>query len=541
MISTLNILLAQINPTVGDLTGNLSKIVNCIRKAREGKADFLLFPELVLSGYPPDDLLIDSPFIQACEEALYKILPETEGIVVVLGLPRRIKGEKPLANSAAILSDGKVIGYQDKTLLPTYDLFDERRYFEPAQEQKVWNLKGMKVAITICEDLWQHSQLSQVDYAKDPIAQLLPLKPNLLFNLSASPFSKGKSNQREQVCSKAAKTLQCPLYLCNQIGANDGIIFDGQSLFCNASGTVTGKAIAFQEELWNPHHAKNALLSSSTEELYQALILGIRDYFQKLGFKKACLGLSGGIDSAIVACLAKEALGGENVLAIGMPSRYTSTQSLVDAQALVKNLIIAYREISIENPFDAFISLLDPYFEGKSIDLTEENLQARIRGMLLMAFSNKFGYLVLSTGNKSELALGYCTLYGDMCGGLAPIGDLLKEEVYRLAHWINREREIIPQSILQKAPSAELRPNQKDSDTLPEYAIVDRVIRDYIERSLDPETLIQESQIDPSLVYALIKKMHQNEYKRSQAPLALRVSERSFSTGRRFPIVQRFY
>lgn len=544
----MKILIAQINPTIGALNSNTDKIIHAIEEGQKNKVDIVLFPELALSGYPPQDLLLLPHFIDAVEKNLEKIIEASSDIIVIVGLPRRNRDlkEKNLFNSAAIIQNKKLIGYQDKSLLPTYDVFTEKRYFEPATSCKIWNLNGKKVAITICEDIWQHGKvLTETIYRTNPIEELIPQAPELILNLSASPFNLGKlEKNRLKVCSKAAFSLKAPLILCNQVGGNDSLIFDGNSLYMNSQGQLLKVAKGFEEDLLvidldedirpisinlNPH-----------EQLFQALVLGLKDYFQKSGFKKACLGLSGGIDSATVACLAATALGPSNVLGIGMPSRYSSEGSKQDARKLAENLGIEYQEISIEGPFKSYLDLLAQPFKNLPSDVTEENLQARIRGMILMAFSNKFGYIVLSTGNKSELAMGYSTLYGDMCGGLAVISDVTKQQIYGLAHWINRSKEIIPKNTITKVPSAELRPNQTDQDTLPAYEIVDNVLQAYIEGHQSPEKIAEFYHYPIEIVQDLIKRIHKNEYKRRQSPPGLRISEKAFSEGRRFPIVERF-
>ena len=546
----MRIMLAQINPIIGDITGNLKKILQGIELAKSASADLVLFPELALCGYPPEDFLLLPHFISALELPLEDIKMASKGITVVVGTPRKSpkSSEKALLNSAAIFSDGKLIGYQDKILLPTYDVFTERRYFEPGEAMQTWNLCGKKIGITICEDIWRQSEfLTETIYDRDPVSEIKDQRPDLLLNLSASPFSLSKEFKRFQVCQKAALHLQCPVLLCNQVGGNDGLIFDGHSLHVGSDGGLRQIAKEFEEDHLLVDLAKNYPMidwkhseQRGTESLYRALVLGVKDYFGKSGFKKACLGLSGGIDSAVVACIAAEALGPENVLGVNMPSRFSSVGSIEDSKQLAKTLDLEYREISIEQPFESYLDLLAPVFEGKLVDTTEENLQSRIRGMILMALSNKFGYIVISTGNKSELALGYSTLYGDMCGGLAIISDLTKRQVYEMAAWINRDKEIIPQATIDKPPSAELRFNQKDSDSLPNYDIVDIVVQAYVEEHLSPEEIIKKYNFSPDIVYDLVKRIHANEYKRRQSPLGLRVSEKSFSIGRRFPIVQRW-
>lgn len=542
----MRILAAQINPTIGDLKGNTERIIQAIQRGRSQGADLVLFPELTISGYPPEDFLLLPHFIDAVARHLEEIVQATEGIAAIVGLPRQnpLQYEKTLCNSAALINNRIIEGFADKILLPTYDVFDERRYFEPGDKVCVWPLKGYQIGVTICEDLWQHSgYLQSTSYRRDPVLELQQENPSFVVNLSASPFNLNKFSTRLEVCLRTAKTLKCPVILCNQVGGNDSLIFDGCSLSVNEEGLLHCAAGFKEDDLLIDLSEKTVpqlFERHEMEDLYQALVLGIRDYFRKLGFHKACLGLSGGIDSAVVACLAVEALGADQVLALGMPSRYSSPESSHDAFQLAHQLGIEYREISIESPFESYLKLLAPEFEGRAFDTTEENLQARIRGMLLMAFSNKFGYLVLSTGNKSELAMGYSTLYGDMCGGLAVIGDVTKEQIYALARWINRHSEVIPNHTIMRPPSAELRPNQKDIDSLPDYAIVDQVLQAYIEGHRSPEWIAEKFGYQRTLVEDLIKRIHTNEYKRRQAPLVLRVSEKAFSIGRRFPIVQKW-
>lgn len=536
----MKIVLAQINPTVGDLEGNFSKILRSIQEARKQKADLVLFPELALVGYPPEDFLLLPHFEKAVSEYLQKIVDVSEEIAVVVGLFRTTTGgEKRLCNTAAVISNKKLLGFQDKMLLPTYDVFDERRYFEPATQTLAWDLCGKKIGITICEDIWEHGNtVHDTDYRHDPIMDLKKLSLDYMLNLSASPFRVGKALERFQVSAKAAQTLECPVLLCNQVGGNDSLIFDGCSLYVGADGSLLKQAKSFQEDhvLIDLDEEKEAILYQP-DDLHQALVLGIADYFKKSGFSKACLGLSGGIDSAVVACLAVEALGKENVLAVIMPSRYSTESSFQDAEGLIQNLGIKKLEISIEKPFQTYLDLLQPHFQGHPPDATEENLQARIRGTLLMAISNKLGYIVLSTGNKSELAMGYATLYGDMCGGLAVLSDVTKKQVYELAKVY---KNLIPPNTITKEPSAELRPGQKDSDTLPPYDIVDNVLHDYVVSHLSPEEIAKNHGYSLDLVHDLIKRIHKNEYKRRQSAPGLRISQKAFSVGRRFPIVQKF-
>lgn len=543
----MRILLVQMNPIVGDIEGNSKKIVDAILQGKMRKADLVVFPELALSGYPPEDLLLLPHFGEAIDRALESIVAATSGIAVILGTPKRNPRarEKPLCNSAAIINDRTIIGFQDKSLLPTYDVFDERRYFEPALKTFAWEIKGKKIGITICEDIWQHTGgVKDTYYLHDPIEDLVSQKPDFVVNLSASPFTQHKCRERFSVCSGAATSLNCPVLLCNQVGGNDSLIFDGFSLYIGAKGELFGLGKGFEEDflLVDLKEKKEPvdLDTRDIENLYKALVLGVRDYFHKLGFKKACLGVSGGIDSAIVACIAKDALGKENVLGVMMPSRYSTKEGKEDGEALIKFLGIEGKTVPIEGPFQSFLDLLEPHFEGRPLDHTEENLQARIRGMILMAFSNKFGYIVLSTGNKSEMAMGYSTLYGDMCGGLGVISDVSKMQVYELARWINRREVIIPERTLLKPPSAELREGQLDTDSLPEYSIVDSILKEYVERHTPEELIAKKYKYSLSLVQSLVKRIHQNEYKRWQSPPGLKVTEKAFSVGRRFPIVQRW-
>ncbi len=538
----MRIYVAQINPKIGDLAGNTSKILNAITQAKSQDADIVLFPEMAVCGYPPQDLLLKPQFCEAVEQQLPIIQKAVTDIAVVIGTIRRAIGQKFLYNTAAIIDNGELLGFQDKILLPTYDVFDELRYFEPGQKNHVWNIHGQRVAVTICEDIWQHGKaVIQTNYERDPIREFVSLKPDLLLNLSASPYSRERIKTRFALCQSSSQTLECPVVLCNQVGGNDSLIFDGNSLGINAQGKLIAQANAFQEHglmVDTETQSEIAVRPDSIGDLHDALVLGIRDYFGKQCFKKAVVGLSGGIDSAVVLVLAAEALGPQNVLGINMPSRYSSEGSVADAEALAHNLGCQCRNISVEKPFASYLELLEPHFEGKPADTTEENLQARIRGMILMSFSNKFGYLVLATGNKSELAMGYATLYGDMCGGLGVISDVTKHQVYALARWMNRHREIIPKSTIDKPPSAELRPNQLDSDSLPDYSIVDAVLEDYIEHNKSPEEIAAAHHYALDLVQDLVKRIHRNEYKRRQAAPGLRVSQKAFSVGRHFPIVQ---
>jgi len=543
----MKILVAQLNPTVGDLDENTDKILASMELARKKGADLVLCPELSICGYPPEDLVYHRDFIDKMELQLERIAKASQGLIVLVGLARRtvLEGEKHLHNSAAVIFDGKILGFQDKWLLPTYDVFDERRYFEPGHSTRVWEIGGKKIGIIICEDIWQHAgYVDYTRYARDPVLALKPLKPDVLLNLSASPYQFQKPDIRVNVCAKAAKTLNCPVILCCQVGANGQIIFDGYSVHVNEKGELCHLGKGFEEDQMlvdlDAQICPCPFKYDSMGSLLKALTLGVKDYFAKFGFKRACLGLSGGIDSALVAYIAKKALGKENVLGISMPSPYTRGGSKSDAKTLAERLGIHFKEVSIEPPFDSFLELLGPHFDGKEVDITEENLQARIRGILLMAMSNKHGYIVLSTGNKSEVALGYSTLYGDMCGGLGVIADVTKTKVYDLCRYINEKegKEVILNSIIERPPSAELRPDQIDLDSLPEYGIIDNVLEGYVENYLSVDEISEKYGIPQELVLSLLKKIHAAEYKRRQGPPVLRVSKKSFGVGRRYPIVQ---
>jgi NAD+ synthase (glutamine-hydrolysing) len=543
----MKVLVAQLDPTIGDFSGNVQKIIQALTYACAEKVDIVLFSELTICGYPPEDLVLHDYFVTSCEDALQKILPYTKELMVVVGLARRnlAQGEKSLLNSAAILQDGKIVGFHDKALLPTYDVFNERRYFEPGTEFKSWTWKGKKIGVLVCEDIWQHAgYVDSTRYACDPVLEMQKLKIDLLLNMSASPYQYQKPDIRVKVCQKAAKTLKCPVILCAQVGANDQLVFDGYSVYINEKGELCQLAKGFEEDLMLVDLESKACLLSfdydATGDLYKALVLGTRDYFRKQNFRKAILGLSGGIDSALTACIAVEALGKNNVYALFMPSQFNSPNSLKDAEKLAKNLGIDFDIVPISELYETSLKTLTPFFQGKPLDETEENIQSRIRGMILMALSNKLGYLLLSTGNKSELAMGYCTLYGDMAGGLGVIADVNKTQVYMLARWINQRREIIPQPTIDKFPSAELRPDQRDTDTLPDYAVVDAVLQAYVEELLSPEEIVKKYNFPLELVLDLIHRIHASEYKRRQSAPGIRVTKKAFRVGRKYPIVQKW-
>jgi NAD+ synthase (glutamine-hydrolysing) len=543
----MKVLVAQLNPTVGDMRGNTCKIVKSIASGREKGADIVLFSELALCGYPPEDLLLHPAFIDAQERYLEEIIQASHDVLVVVGTIRRTtkKEEKAIFNSAAIICNKKLLGFVDKQLLPTYDVFDERRYFEPGASSKVWGYKNKRFGVLICEDIWQHAgekYIGYTHYNKDPIQDFKEEQLDFLLNLSSSPFQFQKPRLRIDVCSKSCNTLKCPLILCCQVGGNDQLVFDGYSVHLDAKGDLQQIAKGFQEDEMLVDLSKIAtpcsFVADDMQDLYAALVLGVRDYMHKQGFKKGCLGLSGGIDSALVACIAVDALGSENVLTLSMPSRYSSSGSKTDAQQLATNLGVELKTVSIEEMFNSVLDTLGPHFKALKEDVTEENIQARLRGLVLMALSNKFGYMLLSTGNKSELAMGYCTLYGDMAGGLSVISDVTKQQVYALCHWINREKKIIPQAIFEKPPSAELKENQKDSDTLPDYKVIDAVLQGYVEEFLSAEQIAQKYKLPLQQVQDLIHRIHLAEYKRRQAAPGIRVSKKAFRVGRRYPIVQ---
>lgn len=540
----MKILAAQLNPTIGDIVGNTQKVLEVMDFGRANGVDIVCCPEMTLCGYAPDDLVLHRTFIQEMEDHLDVIVRGSKGICVIVGLVRKnpTHEEKDLLNSAAVIYDGRLLGFHDKWLLPTYDVFEERRYFARGKSVQVWDVKGKRICVLICEDMWQNAgeQISGTSYPWDPVKELAIYKPDICFNLTASPFQSRKSDTRILICKAAAKTLGCPvLYTC-QVGANAVLIFDGYSLFVDKEANVRGIAKGFEEDRMVIDLANlPPIVAHEPDEmgdLYNALKLGVKDYFDKSGQTKAVIGLSGGIDSSLVACIAKDALGPENVRGIFMPTRYSSEESDEDATQLAENLGISYCKIDIDPIFEHFLTTLKPYFQTEEEGITEENLQARIRAVILMAFANKFGALLLSTGNKSEFALGYSTLYGDMAGALAVIGDLLKTRCYQLAKWINLEKEIIPSRVIIKAPSAELRHHQKDSDSLPPYEYVDPVIKGYVEDYESLEEISKKYNIDLEIVKSVVRRIYKAEHKRRQAPPSLRVSKRSFAAGRRKPI-----
>jgi NAD+ synthase (glutamine-hydrolysing) len=536
--------LGQINPTVGDFAGNSAKIIECSSRARAQGAGLILFPELSVCGYPPRDLVERASFVTHNREAAEHIASQTRGIAVICGLvtPAQADAGKSVMNSAALLLDGEIKFVQSKMLLPTYDVFDELRNFAPARHQELLSFCGKQMALTICEDAWndKHFWPRQL-YSVDPVEALVKAGGNFVLNISASPFWTGKRELRQDMLATIARTDRVPVAFVNQVGGNDGLVFDGSSLVFDRDGNVIARGKSFEEDLI--FFDSDSLTGDLHEQIpgeeasvYSALVLGTRDYIGKCGFKKAIVGLSGGIDSALTAAIAVDAIGAENVMGVGMPSEYSSEGSITDARELANNLGIRFEVLPISGIFYGFKETLAKVFQGKKEDVTEENIQSRIRGSLLMAMSNKFGALVLSTGNKSELGVGYCTLYGDMAGGLAVIADVPKTLVYRLSRYVNSRKPVIPQSSLEKAPSAELRPDQKDTDSLPPYEVLDAILEDYVEQSHSAEDIAREHGFDLPLVKSVIRMVERNEYKRQQAAPGIKISPKAFGYGRRFPI-----
>lgn len=550
----MKISVAQLNYNIGNFAGNKELICSAIIKAKAEGSDLIIFSELCVPGYPPLDLLDRYDFIEKCNSTVIEIAKECKGIAAIVGSPTLNKNKegKKLFNSALLLSEGKVIFCANKALLPTYDIFDEYRYFEPEKKFSVVTFKGKKLAITVCEDLWDEQPFDNEFekarlYTVSPMEELSKQNPDIIINISASPFSYSKTETRENIFRSKGEKYGIPVISVNQTGANTELIFDGASIVVNHKGEVYDRLPFFKEIVET--YSFEEIISGKTirkeknpdpiELIHKALVCGISDYFSKTGLKSCIIGLSGGIDSAICLCLAAEALGHENVRALLMPSRYSSDHSVNDAVALAGNLKVRYDIISIEEPFSSFENVLSPLFEGKNRDVTEENIQARVRAVLLMAVSNKFGNILINTSNKSEAAVGYGTLYGDMAGGLSVIGDVYKTDIYKLAVYINRNSEIIPKNIIIKLPSAELRPDQFDSDSLPDYGVLDSILYQYIDLQKPAERIILDG-ADRATVLKVIHLINFNEYKRYQAPPVLRISSKAFGTGRRMPLVAKY-
>jgi NAD+ synthase/NAD+ synthase (glutamine-hydrolysing) len=540
------IALGQINPTVGDFSGNSAKIIQFARQAQSAGAGLILFPELAVCGYPPRDLVERPSFVERNRTTVEQIAAETPGIAVICGMvtPAHAESGKSVMNSAALLRNGRIEFIQSKMLLPTYDVFDEMRNFAPARSQQLFDFCGKQMALTICEDAWNDKHFwNKRLYVVDPVEELVRAGGNFVLNISASPFWLGKREFRHNMLAAIAKNQKVPVAMVNQVGGNDSLVFDGSSLVIAPDGRVIAQGKSFEEDLIFFDSADltgdlHPQIEGEEASAYQALVLGTRDYVQKCGFQQAIIGLSGGIDSALTAAIAVEALGAKNVIGVGMPGPYSSPGSIVDARELAANLGIRFELLSIDEIYESARRALAPVFAGRPEDVTEENIQSRARGLLLMSMSNKFGALVLSTGNKSELAVGYCTLYGDMVGGLAVISDVPKTLVFRLAAYVNSRRNVplIPFATIEKPPSAELRPNQKDSDSLPPYDVLDTILEDYIEDSRSAEQIAAAHNYDLDLVQRVIRMIVRSEYKRQQAAPGIKISQKAFGYGRRFPI-----
>jgi len=538
------IALGQINPTVGDFSGNAAKIIQFAQQARGAGAGLILFPELAVSGYPPRDLVERPSFIARSRATIEKIAAETLGIAVICGTvtPAEADSGKKVMNSAALLREGRVDFIQSKMLLPTYDVFDEMRNFAPAKSQQLFNFCGNQMALTICEDAWNDKRFwNRRLYIIDPVEELVRAGGNFVLNISASPFWMGKRELRRDMLTAIARNQKVPVAMVNQVGGNDSLVFDGSSVVIAPDGRIIAQGKSFEEDLI--YFDSDTLIGEMHPQTvgeeasaYEALVLGTRDYVHKCGFQRAIIGLSGGIDSALTASIAVDALGPENIVGVGMPGPYSSAGSVSDARELVANLKIRFELLSIQEIYEAARQTLAPVFAGLPQDVTEENIQSRARGLLLMALSNKFGALVLSTGNKSELAVGYCTLYGDMVGGLAVISDVPKTLVYRLSAYVNSKRPVIPQATIDKAPSAELSPDQKDSDSLPPYDVLDAILEDFVEDSSSAEQIARTHNYNLELVQRVIRMVERSEYKRQQAAPGIKISAKAFGYGRRFPI-----
>lgn len=539
----MKIALVQSNYYIGNFEWNAERIIQGVRKAKSEGADLVVFPELSVTGYPPRDFLEFNDFLNQTKTTIDKIAVESKGIGIIVGAPIRNESliGKNLFNAAIYMYDGEIVQTAAKSLLPTYDIFDEYRYFEPAKEFKCIQHQTLKIALVVCEDSWDTDD--DPLYTHRPLDTLMKENPNLIINISASPFSYAHSEKRKKMLEWNTLRYKVPMIYVNHVGAHTDLIFDGGSMVFNAQGELAVEMNYFEEDFvvveTNQLKAIPSVNQSKTEKIYHALVLGIRDYFSKLGFEKATLGLSGGIDSAVTAALAVQALGKDNVHGVLIPSQYSSDHSVEDAKQLALNLGIRYDIIPIKDMYYSFDQSLQFLFKDLKEDVTEENIQARIRGVLLMALANKFKYVLLNTSNKSEAAVGYGTLYGDMCGGISVLGDVYKMEVYELANYINSNVEIIPQNSIVKPPSAELRPGQKDSDSLPEYELLDKILFNYIENRLGPNELIQMG-FDAQTVARVLRLVNINEYKRAQTPPILRISDKAFGPGRRMPIVGKY-
>jgi NAD+ synthase (glutamine-hydrolysing) len=544
----MKIALAQLNYQIGNFELNTQKIINSILKAKESGADLVVFAELAVCGYPARDFLEFEEFVDLCEQSAQQIAAQCTGVACIIGLPVRntLAAGKDLYNAAYFIEDGEVKAVVKKALLPNYDVFDEYRYFEPAITFDCIEYQGTKIALTICEDLWNIN--NNPLYVSNPMDQLILQKPDIMINIAASPFSYLHDDERIEILGRNASQYQLPLLYVNQVGAQTEIVFDGGSLAFDPHGNLLDEMAYFKEDFKMYHFEGGKLQALSPvqhqvvpdiQQIHDALILGIRDYFEKSGFKKAVLGLSGGIDSAIVCALACRALGPENVMAVLMPSRYSTDHSIKDAMDLVNNIGCMHEVIPIKEAADAFDHMLAPAFHNLPFNITEENIQARVRGILVMAMSNKFGYIVLNTSNKSECAVGYGTLYGDMCGAIGVIGDVYKTQIYQLAQFINKDGIVIPENSIVKPPSAELRPDQKDSDSLPDYDQLDKILFQYIELKRSSKAII-ENGFDEALVRRILKMVNTAEFKRYQTPPILRVSPKAFGMGRRMPIVGKY-
>jgi NAD+ synthase/NAD+ synthase (glutamine-hydrolysing) len=553
------IALGQINPTVGDFSGNAAKIIQFALEARSAGAGLILFPELAVCGYPPRDLVERPSFVARCRATVERIAAETQGIAVICGMVTAAEADsgKKAMNSAALLREGRIDFIQSKMLLPTYDVFDEMRNFAPAKSQQLFGFCGKQMALTICEDAWNDKRFwNRRLYGIDPVEELVRAGGNFVLNISASPFWMGKRELRRDMLAAIAKNQKVPVAMVNQVGGNDSLVFDGSSLVIAPDGQVIAQAKSFEEDLIYVDSQKvdspkvdsqnfespnisgdmHPQVVGEEASVYEALVLGTRDYVHKCGFQRAIVGLSGGIDSALTASIAADALGSENVIGVGMPGPYSSRGSIDDALELAGNLRIRFELISIQEIYEAVRQTLAPVFGELPQDVTEENIQSRARGLLLMSMSNKFGALVLSTGNKSELAVGYCTLYGDMVGGLAVISDVPKTLVYRLSAYVNSRRKVIPEATIEKPPSAELRPDQKDLDSLPPYDVLDAILEDFVEELCSAEQIARNRHFDLDLVRRVIRMIERSEYKRQQAAPGIKISAKAFGYGRRFPI-----